>query len=118
MGKANPLNKIPLAQVLYLHKLFNLQQKADNCVSIDFLPYTTQIKWLVAEMVKKFPKSPWTEKLVHRTLLRLRKADLMGKNKQQEDPLPVFGPDNDISESAEVSVPEFKADDEEVDNEQ
>jgi hypothetical protein len=96
MPKPNPLNEIPIAQILYLHKMFGVQQKAENHVSIDFLPYTVQIKWLVAEMLKRFPKSPWTEKLVYRTLIRLRKADLVGKTERggNEQP-PQFPDDND-----------------------
>lgn len=92
-------------QVLYLHRLFALQQKAENHISIDFLPYTVQIKWLVSEMLKKFPKSPWTEKLVYRTLMRMRKADLIGKTERggNEQP-PVFPVDNDQTESGVESA--------------
>lgn len=102
-GKNNSLNQIPSQQMFYLVKQFNKQQQAENHVSVDFLPYTSQIKWITAEMLKKFPKSPWTDKLVHRSLIRMRKADCLDKNDQTEI-LPVFAPDDDVLENATVVV--------------
>ncbi len=101
MAKKTPLNEINVLELLYLIKQFNIQKKAENSVSIDLLPYTSQIKWITGEMSKKFPKSQWTEKLVHRTLIRIRKADMMDKN-DQTDVVPVFAKDSDLTENEET----------------
>ncbi len=69
------LHRIPAEEVLYVQRLFYLQTRSPNGVNLDFLPYTSPSKWMVAEMRKKFPNSPWTEKLIYRTLLRIRKLE-------------------------------------------
>ena len=98
MAKSSPLNRVPILQVFYLNTLYHIQQKSKNAVSADLLPYTVQIKWITAQMLKKFPNSRWTEKLVFRTLIRVRKASI---NKSEIDKLeqPEFPEDNDFTES-------------------
>jgi len=99
------LNKLPASHVMYLNKLYLRTLRAENHVLADFLPYTAQIKWIVAEMKKKYPKSPWTEKLAARTLIRLRKADLLEKTERPgKEDIPVFPEDNDQNDDGSPCV--------------
>ena len=103
---SNPINRLQAMEAVYLSRLHNLQAKQDNGVSADMLPYTEQVKWIVAEMTKKFPKRRWTEKLVSRTLVRMRKASLLDKTEQSDSKVdvPKFHVDDDVEMHAEIEV--------------
>ena len=100
MASRNPINKLEAVEALYLNSLFSAQARATNGVSVDFLPYTSNLKWIVAEMQKKYPARRWTEKLCHRTLIRMRKAALLEKTEHggNKIPVPNFNADDDIEE--------------------
>jgi len=106
MSNANPINRLTAMEAVFLSRLHNLQAKQDNGVSADMLPYTEQVKWIVGEMTKKFPKRRWTEKLVSRTLVRMRKASLLDKTEQSESKVdvPKFHVDDDVEMHAEIEV--------------
>jgi hypothetical protein len=104
MSSKNLINKLEAVEALYLNNLFAAQARTTNGVSVDLLPYTANLKWIVAEMTKKYPGRRWTEKFCHRTLTRMRKAALLEKIEHNGTKLvvPEFGPDDDVEESAAV----------------
>ena len=95
---ANKINGLTAMEAVYMTQLFHLQQGQPNGVSVDMLPYTAQITWLVCEMGVMFPGRKWTEKLVYRTLLRMRKASLLDRSELINNRLqtPCFGVDDDV----------------------
>lgn len=66
---------IPASELISLQRFFYLQSLSPNGVPLDYLPYTDQLRWMLAEMTKRFPNSRWSEKLICRTLLRLRRLE-------------------------------------------
>ena len=104
MASRNPINKLDAVEALYLNTLFSAQARQPNGVSVDFLPWTSNLKWIVAEMTKKYPKRRWTEKLCHRTLIRMRKAALLEKTEHAGSKIevPEFKHDDDVDEYTEV----------------
>lgn len=100
MGKINPINKLEAVEALYLNSLFAAQAGKPNGVSVDFLPWTVNMKWIVAEMVKKYPHRKWTEKLCHRTIIRMRKAGRVQKTEHGGSKIlvPDFKRDDDVEE--------------------
>ena len=106
MSNVNPINRLTAMEAVFLSRLHNLQAKQEHGVSADMLPYTEQVKWIVGEMSKKFPKKRWTEKLVSRTLVRMRKASLLDKTEQSDSKVdvPKFHVDDDVEMHAEVVV--------------
>lgn len=105
----NPIDTLSAMEAVFMTTLFAEQNRQENGVSADNLPYTAQAKWITAEMLKRFPKRRWTEKLVCRTLVRMRKAGIMDKTEKTSSKIevPVFAPDDDIEESqGEARPPE------------
>lgn len=99
---ANPISQLGMMEGMYLSNLYNAQYRQENGVSADMLPYTENLKWIVSEMEKKFPKRRWTEKLVSRSLVRMRKAHLLEKTEHKAE-IPAFKKDHDVELNVEVA---------------
>jgi ubiquinone biosynthesis protein COQ9 len=71
------------------------------------LAYTEQIKWIVSEMQKEFPNSGWTEKLVYRSLIRVRKAGYLETTERRSKNklvVPEFAAEEDMAELEPLDV--------------
>ena len=111
MAKVNIINRLSATEALFLCTLHAAQAQKPNGVSADKIGYTSQVKWMVVEMTKKFPKGRWTAKLLSRWLMATRKASLLEKQKKSgcKIEVPDFAVDDDVEECVVGGVKDLTA---------
>ncbi len=72
--KGERLSDIPTGEALLLLKLYVEQHQRDE-ISIDKLPYTSQVDAMAEAMNATYPESKWTAARCYRVLVMMRKGD-------------------------------------------